>query len=125
MWYNGYSWNKGIDTVYNSSSLFHFMAAWELKNYWVQTGLFPFLVKEIQKSLEISSDQREFRVGEEGLYELYDSGYYGDHINLIGLMFYTGCLTVQSYDRTFGVYTLGYPNREVEESILACLAPHS
>jgi hypothetical protein len=74
-WYNGYSWNEGINTVYTPSSLFHFMATRELKNYWVQTGLFTFLAKEIQASSEISSDQKEFRVGEEGLYEIYDSGY--------------------------------------------------
>jgi hypothetical protein len=44
-----------------------------------------------------------------------------EHISPITLMFQTGFLTIKSYDKENRLYTLGYPNREVKESVLVYL----
>jgi len=44
-----------------------------------------------------------------------------DNLELTNLLFQTGYLTVRSYDRHRRLYTLGYPNLEVKESMLGHL----
>jgi hypothetical protein len=119
-WYNGYSWNKGKNTVYNPFSLLNFMADKEFKNYWFQTGTPSFLIKEVQENPEFSFSEDEFKVGEEALNDLFGKNE-GKRMNPITLMFQTGYLTIKSYNQVDELYTLGYPNREVKVSVLTYL----
>ena len=41
----------------------------------------------------------------------------------LALFYQTGYLTIKGYDKEFGSYRLGFPNREVEESFLNFLLP--
>jgi len=39
-------------------------------------------------------------------------------VNPIPVIYQSGCLTIKGYDREFGLYRLGFPNREVEEGFM-------
>ncbi len=47
---------------------------------------------------------------------------YGDE-DPIPVIFQSGYLTIKGYDKEFGLYRLGFPNREVEEGFIKFLVP--
>ena len=47
---------------------------------------------------------------------------YGDEEPL-PVIFQSGYLTIKGYDERFGIYRLGFPNREVEEGFVKYLMP--
>jgi hypothetical protein len=126
-WYNGYSWNEGLDTVYNPFSLLSYMDAGSFQNYWFQTGTPSFLIKEVRENPAFAFLEKELKVGNEALNDLFGKtdgtnvGAGWEHMNPVTLMFQTGYLTIQSYNRQQREYVLGYPNLEVRESVLIWL----
>ncbi len=52
-----------------------------------------------------------------------------DHLNPVPLMFQTGYLSIESYDASTQLYSLGFPNREVEigffQNLLPLYAPNT
>ena len=44
-------------------------------------------------------------------------------VNPIPVIYQSGYLTIKGYDREFGIYRLGFPNREVEEGFMKYLLP--
>ena len=44
--------------------------------------------------------------------------------NPIPVIYQSGYLTIKDYDREFGMYTLGFPNREVEDGFMNFLLPY-
>jgi hypothetical protein len=42
----------------------------------------------------------------------------------VTMLYQSGYLTIKGYDTRFGVYSLGFPNKEVEESFLDSLMPY-
>ena len=48
---------------------------------------------------------------------------YGDEEPL-PVIFQSGYLTIKGYDEEFGIYRLGFPNREVEEGFIKFLIPY-
>jgi len=113
-WYNGYSWRDGTDTVYNPFSLLRFMEAGVFQNFWYQTGTPSFLVEQIKKNKEYQFDG--LRMGEIGL-----GNFDIERISPAPLLFQTGYLTIKHYDPRTQTYTLDYPNKEVESSLLEAL----
>lgn len=43
--------------------------------------------------------------------------------NPIPVIYQSGYLTIKGYDRRFGIYRLGFPNKEVEEGFVNYLLP--
>lgn len=43
--------------------------------------------------------------------------------NPIPVIYQSGYLTIKRYDERFGIYRLGFPNREVEEGFIRFLLP--
>ncbi len=119
-WYNGYSW-KGNNTVYNPFSLLCFMKQQSFENYWFQTGTPTFLVKEVRSNPAFSFSENAYKAREDGLLDLYNTNTDGQHIDPVTLMFQTGYLTIKHFETKYRLYTLGYPNREVRESVLTWL----
>ncbi|WP_069658749.1 ATP-binding protein [Arcticibacter eurypsychrophilus] len=109
-WYNGYSWN-GVDKVYNPFSLLNFMTDKTFSNYWFETGTPSFLVKQIKDQGDYNFEN--IKVGKSTLGKF-------DVKNMLSipLLFQTGYLTVKAHNAEFDLYTLGYPNKEVELSLL-------
>jgi hypothetical protein len=112
-WYNGYSWN-GKDKVYNPFSLLNFMANRVFENYWFQTGTPTFLVKLLR-------EQKEFILEPVLANSNFLATFEVSNPLSVPLLFQTGYITIKEYDPESGFYTLGYPNREVEKSLVEAL----
>ncbi|MGV8091887.1 MAG: AAA family ATPase [Mangrovibacterium sp.] len=112
-WYDGYSWNIK-DRVYNPFSLLSFMGAGVFGNFWFQTGTPTFLVKLIQR-------KGEFKFEDTQLSEIALGSFDIENPLPAALLFQTGYLTIREYDSGGGVYSLDYPNKEVEQSLVDAL----
>jgi hypothetical protein len=109
-WYNGYSWNEGTDTVYNPFSLLNYMDAGVFQNYWFQTGTPSFLIDHMKQNREFLPENLSFGANALSNFDI-------EHLSTGPLLFQTGYLTIKSYETKSGLYELGYPNKEVEDSL--------
>lgn len=107
-WYNGYTWG-GQNTLYNPFSLLNLMKSREFDNYWYTTGTPTFLFDVLKKNKLGDLDGVE--VSGNTLAEFNT-----DRLNPASLLFQTGYLTIKF--RQGQLFGLGYPNREVKESML-------
>lgn len=107
-WYNGYSWD-GKQHVYNPFSILSFFKAEQFQNFWWHTGTPSFLIKLLRKGMHYQLE--EVRAGE-SIFESYTL----DNLEFRSLLFQTGYLTIHAKSN-LGTYTLGYPNREVQDSM--------
>ncbi len=108
-WYNGYSWN-GNDRVYNPFSILNFFSQKKFENYWFQSGSPKFLIDLISEQKIFDFSQLKVSTGLLDSYEI-------ENLDVRSLFFQTGYLTVKHLDSFRGIYTLDYPNREVEQSM--------
>jgi Predicted AAA-ATPase/PD-(D/E)XK nuclease superfamily len=111
-WYNGYSWN-GQDMVYNPFSVLSFFKARNYQNFWFSTGTPTFLVERLNRDFQYALEDIEVDAQELEAYEL-------DTLNPIPLLFQTGYLTIKA-QTPFDTVILGYPNREVRQSLVRFL----
>lgn len=109
-WYNGYRFEENAETVYNPVSVMKCFQNRKFKNYWFETGTPSFLVRMLEKEhLDLSL----MTVEETAL-----SAFEPDLLKPLPLLLQTGYLTIVDTD-WFGdarLYTLGFPNREVERA---------
>ena len=112
-WYNGYRW-RGDEKVYNPFDILLLFDSREFKAYWFETGTPTFLVETLFKR-RISSLALGEMIGSDELLSTFDV----DHIATEALLFQTGYLTITDEEDLGGepVYRLGYPNREVRQSL--------
>ncbi len=108
-WYNGYSWDAKT-RVYNPYSVLLFFDNRAFENYWFATGTPTFLINLIKEKKQFNFNQ----ITASGA--LLDS-YEPDDLDIRTLLFQTGYLTIKHIDIFNGIYTLDYPNREVEQSM--------
>ena len=107
-WYNGYWW-RGPERVYNPFSLLNFMADRTFDNYWYTTGTPTFLFEQLKKRK--LGDMDGVQASANAL-----ADFNTDRLDMVSLLFQTGYLTIRQ--QTGQLYELGYPNREVRESLL-------
>ncbi len=112
-WYNGYSWD-GRQFVYNPFSILLLCYNGTFSNFWFKTATPTFLVDLIRKEKYYDFDGIELG---ETAFDSFDI----ERLDIAALLFQTGYLTVKKYDPKFRLYTLGYPNQEVRESMLEYL----
>ena len=124
-WYNGYNW-LGAERMYNPFDVLLLFARRRFGAWWFETGTPAFLVKTLT-SRGIGSVDLDGMRGTDDLLSAFDV----DDIEPEALMFQTGYLTIQSEEDLDGepLYRLGYPNREVRQSLnrvlLRAMAPDS
>ena len=112
-WYNGYSW-LGDEKVYNPFDILLLFDKRKFGAYWFETGTPTFLIETLFKR-RVSSLALGEMEGSDELLSTFDV----DHIATEALLFQTGYLTITD-EEDFGgepVYRLGYPNREVRQSL--------
>ena len=112
-WYNGYRW-RGDEKVYNPFDILLLFDSREFKAYWFETGTPTFLVETLFKR-RVSSLALDEMIGSDELLSTFDV----DDIATEALLFQTGYLTITDEEDLGGelVYRLGYPNREVRQSL--------
>ena len=112
-WYNGYRW-RGDEKVYNPFDILLLFDSREFKAYWFETGTPTFLVETLFKR-RVSSLALDEMIGSDELLSTFDV----DDIATEALLFQTGYLTITDEEDVGGelVYRLGYPNREVRQSL--------
>ena len=116
--YDGYHFCPDSPGIYNPFSLLNTFSAKRYGSYWFETGTPTYLVELLKKSdYDLEQMSRE-----ETDSETLDSIFTGD--NPIPVIYQSGYLTIKKYDKEFGLYTLGFPNREVEEGFLKFLMPY-
>ena len=111
-WYNGYSWD-GENRVYVPFSTLVFFQQQTFANHWYATATPTFLV-ELLRQQKIPAYNLETVGGDSTLLDSADV----NSVNIYSLLFQTGYLTIKStrYSHLGQLYTLGYPNYEVEMS---------
>ncbi|MDE0125626.1 MAG: AAA family ATPase [Bryobacterales bacterium] len=112
-WYNGYSWG-GVEKVYNPFDALLLFRKRTFSAWWFETATPTFLVETLVKR-GIATASLDGRLASEKLLGTFDVG----RIATEALLFQTGYLTIQGQEDRLGkhYYRLGYPNREVRESL--------
>ena len=112
-WYNGYSW-LGEEKVYNPFDILLLFRNREFGAWWFETGTPTFLVETLFQR-RVRSLSLEDMVGTDDLLSKFDV----EDIATEALLFQTGYLTIARAEPRGGemFYRLGYPNREVRQSL--------
>ncbi len=116
-WYNGYNWTG--EAVYNPFDLLLLFEKRQFKPWWFETGTPTFLVELLTQRGFFTPDLARRQTSME-LLSTFDV----EQINSDALLFQTGYLTIHQVEEPllgYWVYTLGYPNHEVETSLNAAL----
>ncbi len=116
-WYNGYNWLG--EAVYNPFDVLLLFQERQFRAYWYETGTPTFLVEHLAKQRFFAPDMAKLHAGE-ALLSRFDV----DAIAPEALLWQAGYLTLRGAREVSEgqwVYTLGYPNREVESSLNASL----
>ena len=119
-WYNGYSW-LGTEKVYNPYDVLLFLRRRKFAAHWFETGTPAFLVDKLFER-RVSTVSLDDMVGTAELLSTFDV----EQIGTEALLFQTGYLTITAEERLGGeaLYRLGYPNREVRQSLNRVLLRH-
>ena len=112
-WYNGYGW-LGEEKVYNPFDILLLFDKRTFGAWWFETGTPAFLVETLFKR-RVSSLALDEMVGSADLLSTFDV----DDMATEALLFQTGYLTIRDEEDLGGepMYRLGYPNREVRQSL--------
>ncbi len=108
-WYDGYTWDS-VNHLYNPFSVLNFLKKASFGDYWFKSGTPTFLLDKIR---EYDAFQFNNLKVSKRLFDSYDL----ENLELRSLLFQTGYLTIKHIDHKLGIYTLDYPNREVEEAM--------
>ncbi|MBQ3191331.1 MAG: ATP-binding protein [Bacteroides sp] len=116
--YDGYHFSGNSEDIYNPFSLLKAFSQKELKDFWFESGTPTFLIQQMQR----------FNVDVTTLDEIEAAAPSFDRptesmSNALPLLYQSGYLTIKSYDRDFGTYMLGIPNKEVRVGLFENLLP--
>lgn len=116
--YDGYHFVEYGTGVYNPFSLLSTFRASKFGNYRFETGTPTFLVQLLQRENFYLPDLTQQQVSADMLNSIDAMDR-----NPIPVIYQSGYLTIKDYDEEFKVYTLGFPNEEVEEGFANYLLP--
>ena len=117
--YDGYHFAPNTGGMYNPFSILNVLSRLQFGSYWFETGTPTYLVELLQKNDYQLDDVNGYIVGIEGL-----SGTDAADADAIPVIYQSGYLTIKDFNPRFQSYTLGYPNKEVEEGFIKFLIPH-
>ncbi len=118
--YDGYHFCEDAPGMFNPFSLLNAFQDLKLNDYWFQTGTPTYLVDLLRQSdydLRLLVDGVQMGV-------LGFAEYRADPRNPIPMIYQSGYLTIKDHDKEFDIYTLGFPNNEVQNGFLRFLVPY-
>lgn len=116
--YDGYHFVENTEGIYNPFSLLNTFKYKKFGSYWFETGTPTYLIELLKRY----HYDLEHMAHAETYADVLNS-IYGDEEPL-PVIFQSGYLTIKGYDERFGIYRLGFPNREVEEGFVRFLIPY-
>ena len=117
--FDGYRFNEYTDEgIYNPFSVLNTLDSRVFRDYWFETGTPSFLIHQLKKTCYPLENMTVEEVATDTLnsIDVMDD-------NPLPLLYQSGYLTIRSYDSRFDTYTLGFPNREVEQGFIKYLLP--
>ncbi|WP_455585622.1 ATP-binding protein [Bacteroides sp.] len=117
--YDGYHFTHNSIGMYNPFSLLNAFKRKEFGSYWFETGTPTYLVKLLKKH-NYDLERMAHEETDAQVLNSIDS----ESTNPIPVIYQSGYLTIKGYDERFGMYRLGFPNREVEEGFIRFLLPY-
>ena len=111
--YDGYHFSENSAGIYNPFSLLNTFDSLRFKEYWFETGTPTFLVKVMQETDYDVTSLSDQEIDAPTLMDV-DTVYHKP----VPLLYQAGYLTIKGYEPEFGVYHLGFPNREVKHGFL-------
>jgi hypothetical protein len=105
--------------IYNPFSVLNALDKLKFDNYWFETGTPSYLVYLLQLH-HYNLEELPASVADADSLNSIDS----QSTDPIPVIYQSGYLTIKDYDREFKYYTLGYPNKEVEDSFVRFLLPY-
>ena len=116
--YDGYHFEVDTVGIYNPFSLLNTLNKGKFGDYWFETGTPSFLVHLLkQADYDLNNLQTE-QVSADVLNSVDSMSR-----NPIPVIYQSGYLTIKGYDERFRMYTLGFPNKEVENGFVKYLLP--
>lgn len=116
--YDGYHFAENSIGLYNPFSLLNTFAQRKFGSYWFETGTPTYLVELLKMHHYNLYNMAHEQTSADVLNSIDVSS-----TNPIPVIYQSGYLTIKDYDKRFGIYTLGFPNREVEEGFIKYLLP--
>lgn len=129
--YGGYHFTHNVDEVYNPYSILNAFKNQKIENYSMREfceakldkqteGLRctpSFLVKTLQNQPLVLTTIINGRKAKEDQFKNYDP----DSKNMLPVVYQSGYLTIKGFQKERRLYTLDFPNREIEEGFLNVL----
>ena len=112
-WYGGYNW-RGEESVYNPFAILLLFRHRAFDAWWFRIGTPSFLIDTLVRR-RVGTATLDGMLGTRALLSAFDV----DEMTMEALLFQTGCLTIRDEEDMGGLplYRLGYPNREVRQSL--------
>lgn len=108
-YYDGYHFSAAMLDIYNPFSVLSALSAKKISDYWFRSGVPTILMKLLNReSLDVSRINGSL-ASESSLYTIS-----ADSVNPIALFYQTGYLTIKAWNEADQLFTLGYPNKEIE-----------
>ena len=117
--YDGYHFTENAIGMYNPFSLLNTFAKKKFGSYWFETGTPTYLV-ELLKLHHYPIEDLEHIVTSQPVLDSIDTA----STDPIPVIYQSGYLTIKGYNKMFENYTLGFPNREVEQGFFKFLLPN-
>ena len=117
--YDGYHFGENSPGMYNPFSLLNTLDSKLFKDYWFETGTPTYLVELLKHSGYEISDLTKVQVDADVLNSIDSAS-----MDPIPVIYQSGYLTIDTYDPVFELYSLKYPNREVERGFTKFLMPY-
>jgi hypothetical protein len=116
--YDGYHFSEDLKDVYNPFSVVNALSTGRIINYWMSSGGSSMLNEMLQRA-DIDNMQLDGCVMTQNMLETSDVS--ADNAPLF--LYQTGYLTIKGYSN--GIYTLGFPNKEVRSALYEMVLPNA
>ena len=117
--YDGYHFRENAIGMYNPFSVLNALDSQEFKSYWFETGTPTYLAELLLKHKYNLHKMATCKTTTKILDSIDPNS-----TSPIPVIYQSGYLTIKDYDPLFKLYTLGFPNQEVEEGFVDFLLPY-
>ena len=116
--YDGYHFTWPSPDIFNPYSLLNCMADGRFSHYWFGSGTPTYLINMMRKFSVLPSQLDNVRAKSSSFDAATET-----MTSLTPLLYQSGYVTIKDYDEETDVYTLGFPNKEIEVGLFDCLLP--